>query len=233
MKQLHVLSAGAAKGLVLAMQESFASNAAAELRCTFGAVGAIRDELLGGKRCDVVILTAAVIDALAAVGEIGAGIRASLGRVYTAIAVPEAQAAPDVATAEGLRDALLSASGIYLPDPLRATAGIHFAGVLRTLGIYEEVQSRLRPFPSGAVAMRMMADAGEYNAIGCTQVTEIRYTVGVALAGLLPREFELATAYAVAVGRRAEEPALATQFAAALAGSGSLALRREGGFIVD
>lgn len=233
MTVLHVLSAGAAKGLVVALQESFAGRSPVEFRSTFSAVGAIREQLLEGAPCDVVILTAAMIDALAAEGRVDPETRAPLGRVHTGIAVPDGSTVPEVSTPESLRDALLSAGAIYLPDPERATAGIHFAGVLRKLGILQEVQSRLRPFPNGATAMRMMADQGEYNPIGCTQVTEINYTVGVVLAGVLPPEYELATTYSVAVGSSAPEPVLARRFAALLAGSESLELRRAGGFIVD
>ena len=140
---------------------------------------------------------------------------------------------PDISDASKLRSALLDARGIYLPDPERATAGIHFANVLRTLGIYDSVRQRLRPFPSGATAMRMMADAGEPDLIGCTQVTEIRYTAGVTLVDLLPKEFDLATTYSLAVCSNAAQPELAQEFASLLTGPESRELRVQGGFVID
>ena len=231
---LHILSAGAAKGLVLGLQPRFAQERRVALECAFGAVGAMREKLLAGERCDLVVLTAALIDALIEERQLVAGTRVDIGRVLTGIAVPSSQRAPDVSDADALRAALVQASGIYLPDPERATAGIHFSNVLRQLGIGDAVRARLRPHPSGAVAMRAMADAGETgerNLIGCTQVTEIRYTCGVQLAGPLPAEFELATLYAAGVCRNAAEPALAREFAALLAGGESIELRRSGGFV--
>ncbi len=42
---------------------------------------------------------------------------------------------------------LLVARGIYFPDPVKATAGIHFMSVLKRLGIDAELASRLQPFP--------------------------------------------------------------------------------------
>ena len=228
-----MLSAGAAKGLVLALQEPFAGRAAVEFRCTFGAVGAIREKLLAGEPCDLVILTQAIIDALAAEGRVDATTRAPLGRVCTGIAVPASAPVPRIGSPGELRAALCSARGIYLPDPERATAGIHFVNVLRELGIFEEVRARLRPFPNGATAMRAMADAADPDLIGCTQVTEINYTPGVVLCGVLPAEFELATTYALAVTRMAPAAAIAGEFAALLTGPASVALRREGGFVVD
>lgn len=233
MTALHILSAGAAKGLVLAMQARFSAARGATFDSTFGAVGAMKGKLLAGAPCDLIILTAAIIDALAAQGLVRAESCAALGRVYTGIAVPATQPMPDIGDAAKLRSALLDARGIYLPDPERATAGIHFANVLRALGIYDSVRKRLRPFPNGATAMRAMADAGEPDLIGCTQVTEINYTDGALLVGVLPREFELATTYSLAVCSNAAEPALAREFAALLAGPESRALRLQGGFVVD
>jgi len=42
------------------------------------------------------------------------------------------------------REALSQATGVYFPDPALATAGIHFAKVLRALDLYEALESRLR-----------------------------------------------------------------------------------------
>ena len=88
----------------------------------------------------------------------------------------------------------------------------------------------MRPYPNGATAMRAMADAGDSELIGCTQVTEIRYTQGVILVDVLPEEFSLKTTYSLAVSATAREPALARAFAATITGADARALREEGGF---
>ena len=62
--ELFVLSAGAAQGLVVALAPRFLAEIGVTLRTTFGAVGAIREKLLAGDRCDVLILTEAMIDQL-------------------------------------------------------------------------------------------------------------------------------------------------------------------------
>ena len=229
---LHLLCAGATKGLVQALQPQFAASHQATLKADFGAVGAMREKLLAGVPCDLIILTVSIIDELAAQQRVQPESRVSLGSVDTGIAVPAGAEKPDIGDADALRHTLARAQGIYLPDPERATAGIHFAKVLRTIGIYDQVRQRLRAFPNGATAMRAMADAGEPDLIGCTQASEILYTTGVDLVGLLPREFALTTSYSVAVCRDATEPALAREFAALLTGPESAALRREGGFAV-
>jgi len=226
---LHLLSGGAAHGLVAALQQRFESDNAARLAGRFGAVGAMKEALLDGEACDLMITTDAMVDELVAQGHLRADLRSPLGRVRTGVAVQRGAALPDVSTPEALRTALLAADEIYFPDPQRATAGIHFAGVLRELGLLDALRTRLRSFPNGATAMRELAVRKAPRLIGCTQITEILYTEGVQLVGPLPPRFELATVYTAAVATQAAAPALAQRLLALLSGEDSRALRVAGG----
>ncbi len=230
MTTLHIISAGAAKGLIQAMQPGWCARTGATLDGSFGAVGAMKDELLGGAACDVLVLTQAMLEDLAREGQVRADSIRPLGRVYTGVAVPQGAATPDVGTPDALRSALGAATAIYFPDPQRATAGIHFAKVLSTLRIADAVASRLRPYPNGATAMRAMADAGDLRAIGCTQATEILYTPGVRLVARLPPAFELSTVYSAAICTRAQQAELARDLIEAIAGAAGATLREQGGF---
>ena len=80
--------------------------------------------------------------------------------------------------------------------------------------------------------MAHMAQNTEDDVLGCTQVTEILYTKGVTLVGLLPKEFELSTIYAAAISRNAPHPELARKFIEELTGNQAQQLRVEGGFNV-
>ena len=93
--ELHVLSAGAAKGLVEALAPVLNKTIGATLRCEFGAVGAIQDRWLAGAPCDVIILTNAMLVALARDGRVVPETIAPLGRVRTGIAVRVGDALPD------------------------------------------------------------------------------------------------------------------------------------------
>jgi molybdate transport system substrate-binding protein len=137
-----------------------------------------------------------------------------------------------VGTPEALAAALRAADVVHYPDPQRATAGIHFAKVLRELGLDGELQDRIRTFPNGATAMRELAASSASNPIGCTQVTEILFTPGVDLVGLLPPQFELATVYTAAVPVRASHPALAAGFIEMMTAPDTAALRQRCGFEV-
>jgi len=227
---LHVLSGGAAQAIVRAVEEEFRAATGASVRGTYGAVGAMREKLLAGEPCDAVILTAALVAELEREGRVLPGTSAPLGRVRTGVAVRAGEPMPDIANGTALRATLLAATGIYFPDPKLATAGIHFVSVLRKLGIEEIVAPRLSPYPNGATAMRELATATGRGLVGCTQITEIRYTPGVALVGPLPAEFELSTVYTVAVSTGARAPDLARRFAELLSSPQARPMRERAGF---
>lgn len=226
MKPLRILSAGAAQSVVRAL----ADQHGIALEGSFGAVGAMKEKLLAGTPCELIILSRRLIEALEAQGRVAS--IADLGTVRTGVAVPERCEAPDISSAAALRAALLVAEGIYFPDPDKATAGIHFAKVLQALGIRDRVAQRLRPYPNGATAMREMALASGERSMGCTQITEIKNTPGAKLVGALPPEFELATVYAAALPTGAPPSEVARRMHSLLTREASRELRRKAGFDV-
>jgi molybdate transport system substrate-binding protein len=222
---LRLVSAGAAHALV----QAAARAAGLDVQGSFGAAGAMLEKLDAGEAADVVILTHAQVKALAGQQRVLPGTVADLGTVATSIAVLQADAAPDVSGEAPLRAALLAADAIYFPDPARATAGIHFAKVIATLGIADRVKDRIRNFPNGATSMREMSQAGGHP-IGCTQATEILATPGIRLVAPLPPGFDLATTYTAAVDARSANAAVAREFVARLTSSAGRAERCALGF---
>ncbi len=231
MKNLHLLSGGAAQGLVRALQSSFEASSGLAMHCTFNAVGAIQQKLLDGAPCDVLILTRPLIESLTRSGMVTSGTAQDLGIVKTGIAVKSGAPFPLVHDADSLRASLRAASAIFFPDPQLATAGIHVMKVLTALGLADELADRLRPYPNGNTAMKAMAECPDLHAIGCTQVTEIRITPGVELVADLPKAFELATVYTAAVCTRASHPQAAQDLIAVLSGDAQAGLRAQGGFL--
>lgn len=216
---LHILSGGAAQGLVKSVAGAFQAETALEIAGTFGAVGAMREKLVNGEQADLVILTQALIGDLEKSGHVAVGTAVPIGVVRTGVAVRSGSAAPGIADADALRAALMAADGIYFPDPLLATAGIHFAKVMKSLGIDTDANPRLLTFPNGATAMKALAASPLSHPIGCTQVTEILNTPGVDLIGLLPKAFELATVYTAGIATRARYPQEARRLAEMLVSS--------------
>jgi molybdate transport system substrate-binding protein len=230
MPEIYLLSAGAAQAVADALAPQFRTATQVEVRASFQPVGALEEKFLAGEPCDVIVSTAAMLEQFSNAMRVDAATIAPLGRVHTGIAVRLGERTPAIGDRGELRAALEQAARVYVPDPGRATAGIHFVKVLHELGLYEALAPRLAAYPNGAAAMAALAAATERDCIGCTQITEIKYTRGVTLVGALPSEFDLATLYAAAVSRSAREAELALRFVRMLAGTESEELRREAGF---
>jgi molybdate transport system substrate-binding protein len=215
-KSLKVLSGGATQSLARAVQTAFEVETGFTIDGTFGAVGAMKAKLLAGEPADVMILSRALIDELARDGHVVKSSVTDVAHVETAVAVRAGDPLPMIDDKAGLRAALLAADAIHFPDPEQATAGIHFAKVMRELGDWDTVASRLRMAPNGATAMRELAASKAARPIGCTQATEIAATPGIVLVGPLPPGCELVTVYTAAVVAKTQVPAEAARLVALL-----------------
>ena len=218
---LRIISAGAAQSLVLSLGElinrslppasSTPSSPQLQLNASFGAVGAMVDlfekERLedGSPPCDLMISSQSILTDLGARGWLQANTIQPLGLVSTGLARVSsdesglwgAGAASQDPNAH-LAETFLQASQIYIPDPLKSTAGIHVKAVLTALGLWERCADKLQSFPNGATAMARMAQEARAGALGCTQKTEILFTPGVQWVEALPPDHALKTLYSVA-----------------------------------
>ncbi len=231
MNPLKILSGGAAQGLVASLAPQFKQQTGLAIEGEFGAVGAMAGKLRNGTPTDIVVLTAALIGDLAKENLVMSGSISDIGRVETAIAVRDGDPLASVHDAASLREVLLGADAIFVPDTKASTAGIHVAKVLHQLGIADEVADRLKIFPNGATAMRQLAASDAVRPIGCTQSTEILNTAGVVLLGSLPPGCELATMYTAAVTTKAADPRHARDLIVLLSGAGQRNLRERAGFL--
>src|SRR5438034_6048731 len=135
--ELRLLSAGAAQSVATTLIPAFGAASGARVRASFSAVGELKERLLGAERCDVIVSTAAMVDQFARSGKIVATSIRPLGHVHTGIAVRSGEPAPGIGSGAELRESLAAATGICVPDPERATAGIHFLKILRALGLHD------------------------------------------------------------------------------------------------
>jgi molybdate transport system substrate-binding protein len=228
---LQILSGGAAQGLVASLAPKFKVQTGFDIEGEFGAVGAMADKLRSGTPADIVVLTTAIIAKLAEETRVVRASVADIGRVETAIAVRAGDPLVAIADAATLRDALLAADAIFVPDLRASTAGIHAAELLQRLDVADEVTGRLKIFPNGATAMRSLAETDAVTPIGCTQSTEIISTPGVVLSGSLPPGYDLSTMYTAAVTTRAANPKQAQSLIDLLIGVDQRELRERAGFL--
>jgi molybdate transport system substrate-binding protein len=228
---LSILSGGAAQGLVASLAPKFKALTGLNIEGEFGAVGAMANKLRGGTPADIVVLTAAMIADLAREKLAVRASIADIGLVETAIAVRAGDPRVAVKDAAALRDALLAADAIFVPDTKASTAGIHVAKVLQRLGIADEVAARLKVYPNGGTAMRHLAASEAVRPIGCTQLTEIISIPGVTPSGSLPPGCELSTMYTAAVTARAAGVKQAQVLIDLLTDADQRELRERAGFV--
>jgi molybdate transport system substrate-binding protein len=210
MTTLRILAGGAAQPLVDRLRPELGF----EIDGIFSAVGAMRDKLLAGEPADLVILSRTLVEELARSGHVVAASITDVAQVATAVAVRASDPMPPIGDKAVLAAALEAADEIHFPDPALATAGIHFAKVMRDIGVWDRVQNRLKLAPNGNTAMRALAASTARRPIGCTQETEILATPGITLVGPLPPGCDLTTVYTAAVTTNARAPAEATAFIA-------------------
>lgn len=231
MSALKILSGGAAQGLVNSLAPVVRLKTGLDVEGQFGAVGAMVEKLRVGEPVDVVILTQALVATLAEDKLLVPSSARNVGAVETALAVPTDHPSVSAPDRDSLREALLAADAIYLPDIKNSTAGIHVAGVLDQLGISRTIESRLKVYPNGTTAMQHLGQSRHRRPIGCTQTTEIISTAGVKLSGPLPLGCNLATVYTAAIATSASRPSEAQVLVDALTARDQRELRTRAGFL--
>ena len=195
--EITMFAAGAAKALVERVEPSFTQTSGHRISATFDTVGAQRERVEKGARPDVVILSSAAIAQLNKLGLIDSASIRDIGDVQVGLAVAASAPPPNISTSDALRATLLAAISIAYADPARgATAGAHFAKVLRELGVADELAKRITVLPFGVEVIEAVG-AGKFE-LGVSQSSEIVQHNGVRYVGALPAPYRLSTRYQIA-----------------------------------
>lgn len=218
---LHIISAGAAQMLINEIAPAFSSMAGDNIDAVFGSAGSMKERLLSGAPCDILIITSALMNEVSAAGHVLPETIQSIGSTSIGIAVPAGGARPDISSPAALKASLLAAEGIYFADAQRGTAGRHVMTVIQRLNILTDVQDALKQYSSGPAAMAGLAKSTKKNAVGCTQISEILYTKNIELVGPLPSKLGLTTQYDIAICKSGNNMALAKKLVEALTSTSS------------
>src|SRR6185369_12479265 len=163
---------------------------------------------------DVAIMTDTALNEMTRQGVVREGTWAEVGRTGIGVGVRDGAPKPDIRTTETLKQALLAAKSLTYVDPAQgATSGIHFAGVLQTLGITDAMKAKTTLVPGGYPAE--LVARGEVEMV-VHQISEILPVKGVTLVGPLPREVQKVTVYSAGIATKATTPEVARAFVAFL-----------------
>jgi molybdate transport system substrate-binding protein len=211
---IHVIAAGAVRGVVGGMIDDYARETGHKFTFTVGPTGMLRDAMASGKTADLVIVSAPLMADLETTGKITPGSRIDLGRVGLGVVVRAGAPVPDVSTPDAVKQALLKAATIAYTDPkLGATSSTHLLKIAEGFGIRDEIVRKAVLATGGNDAAAKVAD-GQAD-IAVAPISDI-HARDARLAGPLPEAIQLWTVYSAAIPVSSAEPREARAFVAAL-----------------
>lgn len=196
---IRVLSAGAVEPGLRAALALYPGNVAV----VFNTAPQIRERIeTKDEKFDVVVVPAAVMQAFADAGRVEPE-RAMLGRVGQGIAARPGAPVPDVSSVEALKRGLQEAESIVFN---RATGGQYIESMLRRIGVYDRIESKITRYASAALVMDHLL-AGKGREFGFAPMTEIMLYKdrGLRLVGPLPPAVQHHNAYVAAPMRGARD----------------------------
>lgn len=214
--EIKVLTAGAMKSVVLALQGGFEAASGHRLVIDNDTAGGLTRRIEGGEAFDVAIITPNAIETLIDKGKVIAGSRVSVAKVGVGVAVKAGAPKPDLGSVDAFKRALLEAKTVAYIDPASGgSSGIYVAGLLKKLGIADAIKPKERLQAGGYVAEKVARGEAE---IAIHQISEILPVKGVVLAGPLPEEIQNYTVYAAGLASAARDARAAQMWIDYLAG---------------
>jgi len=195
--EVSVLSAGAVEPGVHAFVDNVKRDHGYTVKVQFNTAPQIAKRLAAGEVYDILISPPAAIDQAIKDGKVSADGRVKVGRVGAGIIVRDSAAAPNVATVDALKQALLAADSVVYNS---ASTGLYLDKLFANMGILEQIKPKTTRYPDGASVMEHVIK-GKGNEIGFGAITEIKmYTSkGLKLVGPLPADVQNYTSYDAAL----------------------------------
>jgi molybdate transport system substrate-binding protein len=214
--QINVLSAGAIEPGILAAAAAFNKQSGHQVKVTFATAPALRKRVGGGEAGDVVIAPPAVIDEFAKAGRVNANERANVGRVGVGVAVRRGAPIPDIKTTDGLKRSVSEAESVVFNQ---ASTGIYVEGLMKKLGLYDEIQPKVVRYANGEAVMEHLLKGTKVKEIGFGAITEILLYKGkgLLLVGPLPADVQNYTTYTAVLMTASPNPPIAQEFVRYLA----------------
>lgn len=223
---LALLSTGAVEPGIKVAAEKFQKATGHVLNITYRTAPQVREDLKGDEPWDLAVATPATIDEYTRAGKFVPG-AITLGRVGVGVAVRQGASLPDISSDEAVRNALLAAETIVFS---RGSTGQYAESLLKKLGVYEKVESRIVRTERGTDAMeRLKQGKGREIAIGALTEISLHTRSGVRLVGPLPADLQNYTTYTIGRLAKATNPESADAFLAYLASPESRADFRSAG----
>lgn len=224
--ELKVLTAGAMKQVVLALQPEFEKQGH-KLIVDNDTAGALQKRIEDGEAFDVAVVTPGAVDQLAAKGKVAPDSKTVVARVAIGVMVRPGTPLPNISSVDAFKQTLLDAKSVAYIDPASGgSSGIYLDKLFEKMGIAHVVRAKAKLKRGGYVADLLVSGDAE---LGIHQISEIVPVKGVVLVGPLPPEIQNYTTYAGAISSATKDAGAAKAFIDFLAGPAGGAVLREKG----
>lgn len=204
--EITLIAPGGIKSPLDELIPAFEKKTGQKVKATFGSGHGTHEQVVKGDAFDVPIVQPPYKDVLDS-GNVVADTATPLAHVSVGVAVKAGAPKPDISTPEAVKKMLLAAKSIAYPNAAGgAAAGVSFDKTLATLGIAEQMKSKIKPAQGGAGAMKLVAE-GEVE-VGFTFLSEMNEP-GIEIVGPLPEEISPPTRLVGFVSSHAKDPAAA------------------------
>ena len=167
----------------------------------FSASSLLKKSIEGGAPFDLAILTPAVVDDLSRNGKIVAGSHTNIASADLAVGVKAGSPKTDISTPDAIKRRLLEAKTLTWTEG--GAAGAPIVTMLKTLGIYDQVKSKIVAQTVPARAAESVAE-GE-NELVFAPISEIATVNGVEVLGKFPKEFQSPVTMTAGIGAEAKD----------------------------
>jgi len=203
---VRVFSANGVKAVMGDLALRFSEATGRRLAASFGEAGEVRGRILNGNPFDLALLPTATLADLAGLGRISRDSIVAIACTEVGMAVRTGAARPDIDSANVLRGWLLGMRSIVITDPESGgVSGVHFAEVLRRLGITEKLAPRLRLTRAALNAVPVARGEAD---LAVQLAHEIRAVAGVDFVPM-PCEFARTITFSAGIPPAASEDARA------------------------
>ncbi len=213
--ELKILAAGGMRPGLNAAAAVFRDRTGIETTFTYEPPVDLGKRVAAGETADIVVSSPAVIADLSSAKKVLPDGQMHLGRVGVGVVVRDAAPSPDISSPQAVRDSLIAAEAVVYNT---ASSGTYIDGMLRKLGVFDQIQGKLVRLWDGTAVMHhlMEGKAREFGFGGITDILGYRDR-GLRLVGPLPAEIQNYASYNAAVIAVAPNPAGAKAFLAYLA----------------
>jgi len=169
----------------------------------YAPLGVITERVIKGDPIDVAIVSSKQNEELQKQGKLLAGSRVEIAQVGFTIFIKKGAVKPDLSSADALKRALLNAKSIAVGDPARGGgASLYTIGLLKRLGISEDVKAKTRLEASGTEIAEAVAKGDADLGIGVA--SDLSLVSGIE-AVALPAEVQSYSLYVAGINANSKQ----------------------------